>query len=256
MLIACRNVESMNTTVGLIAVHVSEVRLVGGNAEQRSGGWIGVLDAALIGLGHVISAKDRSPAHLVKQEAREGPSEEAEPEEGGVHQKNPRPEFGPYALKPCAGLAPAICENDWLYKFELYELHAEQFATARSSLALWRRRNDGYGLSGFISSLGFLLGAALGSGDLGKIGPMLLPIVRPELLTQDGTMEMVLKRSAVVWREGLEVLRPLPHVAAVFVPKDSGDLGMVVSCEFKHLAVDGDLLHGAQSKHIRQTCQI
>lgn len=44
-----------------------------------------VYELALAGLSHVISAKDRSAAHLVEQEAQGGPAEEQEPEGGGGH---------------------------------------------------------------------------------------------------------------------------------------------------------------------------
>jgi len=77
-----------------------------------------------------------------------------------------------------------------------------------------------------------------------QVGPLLLPVVRPKFLAGDLTGKGKLQRDAVLRRKRLEVVRPRPYVAAVFVSKDSGYLGVVVAGQLQNLAIRVDWFHG------------
>jgi hypothetical protein len=67
-----REVDALDSQVGWVRVHGGKRVVVGGNAERRSGGWIGVLDAAVAGLAHVIRPdQEHSPSSEESEEEPE-----------------------------------------------------------------------------------------------------------------------------------------------------------------------------------------
>lgn len=85
-----------------------------------------------------------------------------------------------------------------------------------------------------------LLGG-LGFAGWLEVGPVLLPVVRAQLLARDLSAEMLFEGVAVVRRERLEAMRPIPDVAAVWIPEDPRDFGMVVTSQGQDLFVSFDL---------------
>jgi len=89
-------------------------------------------------------------------------------------------------------------------------------------------------------------GSGLLSGGLGfagglEVGPVLLPVVWAQLLARDLPAEMLFEGVAVVWREWLQAMCPVPDVAAVWIPEDPRDFGMVVTSQSQDLFVSFDL---------------
>lgn len=88
-----------------------------------------------------------------------------------------------------------------------------------------------------------------GSGRLGGLGfacglevkPVLLPVMWAQLLARDLPAEMLFEGQAVVWGKWLEAMGPVPHVAAVWIPEDPRDFGMVVTSQSQDLFVSFDL---------------
>lgn len=88
-----------------------------------------------------------------------------------------------------------------------------------------------------------------GSGRLGGLGfagglqvlPVLLPVMGAQLLARYLAAEMLFEGQAVVGREWLEAMRPVPDVAAVWIPEDPRDFGMVVASQGQDLFVSFDL---------------
>lgn len=88
-----------------------------------------------------------------------------------------------------------------------------------------------------------------GLGRLGGLGfagwlevkPVLLPVMWAQLLARDLPAEMLFEGQAVVWGKWLEAMGPVPHVAAVWIPEDPRDFGMVVTSQSQDLFVSFDL---------------
>lgn len=87
-----------------------------------------------------------------------------------------------------------------------------------------------------------------GSGRLGGLGfaglevvPVLLPVMRAQLLACYLPAEMLFEGQAVVWGEWLEAMSPVPDIATVWIPEDPRDFGMVVTSQGQDLFVSFDL---------------
>jgi hypothetical protein len=87
--------------------------------------------------------------------------------------------------------------------------------------------------SGRSGGLGF-------AGDL-EVGPLLLPVMGAQFLARHLPAEMLFKRVAVIRGEWAKAVRPVPHVAAVWIPEDPCDFGMVVSSQGQDFLVCFDL---------------
>lgn len=79
--------------------------------------------------------------------------------------------------------------------------------------------------------------------DLREVGPLLLPIVRAQILAANESWEREFQLDAVPRRKRLQIVRPKPNTATVFISKDASYLGVVVAGQLKHLAVCVDWFH-------------
>lgn len=109
-----------------------------------------------------------------------------------------------------------------------YAISAEQ---ADALPHVWQKGASAMG--GLCGGLGFARGL--------QIVPVLLPVVRPQFLPRDLAFEMALQGQAVIRREWAKKPCPRPHIAAVWVSKDSGDFRVTVSSQLKHLFICFDL---------------
>ena len=86
----------------------------------------------------------------------------------------------------------------------------------------------------------------LRSGGLGfasdlEVGPLLLPVMWAQLLARHLPAEMLFEGVAVVRGEWAQAVRPVPHVAAVWIPENPRHFGMVVSRQGQDFLVCFDL---------------
>ena len=107
---------------------------------------------------------------------------------------------------------------------------AEAQSKGRCGTALEGMGSHGSGRSGGLGFAGWL-----------EVLPVLLPVMGAQLFARYLAAEMLFKGQAVVGGEWLEAMRPVPDVAAVWIPEDRRDFGMVVTSQSQDLFVSFDL---------------